>query len=66
MLDPLERDPSGHQLFKCDPRHCRTTRVVPPLLSLADRRNVYAWLGGRQLLLRFGDRFRARIMVYMG
>jgi len=40
--------------------------ATPPLLSLTDSRNVYAWLLGREILLRFGDRFRARIDYYMG
>ena len=58
------RDGSTKQLFKCDGR--AEARVTPPLLELSDQRNVWAWLGGRQVLLRFGDRFRARIEAFTG
>jgi hypothetical protein len=38
----------------------------PPLLARGEPSNVHAWLRGRQMLLLFGGRYRARISVYIG
>ena len=37
-----------------------------PLLAFGEPGNVHTWLRGRQMLLLFGERYRARISVYIG
>jgi len=37
-----------------------------PLLPREEPMNIHTWLRGRQMLLLFGERYRARISVYIG
>eukprot|EP00966_Prymnesium_polylepis_P244733 5660700-Prymnesium_polylepis.1 len=48
------------------PRRCVLAASREPLLPREEPMNIHTWLRGRQMLLLFGERYRARISVYIG